>query len=275
MTPAFKQYRVGDLKRNPKNPGGGKRYDEQELLHLQKSLRQRQWMPIIVKEPEMYVLDGNRRLAAAQLGGIDTLSGIPVMHELTAAEINRLIAQLDIRHQPFSEIARGKLWLAIREENGWTNVQLAQDLGVSASLLTKVFGNLENSEEIQQMVEDGGLSLRDGYYLSRIEDVTERLRLAHEIAAGRVKAESVAGLVRKQKAPDNNATPPARVSRITCPLPSGVTVTISGHELSLDDAIEAAGELLKVMKKASQENLDGKTFSAVCARKAKTERDVP
>jgi len=86
MTPAFKQYRVGDLKRNPKNPGGGKRYEEQELRHLGKSLRQRQWMPIIVKEPEMYVLDGNRRLAAAQLGGIDTLSGIPVMHELTEDE---------------------------------------------------------------------------------------------------------------------------------------------------------------------------------------------
>jgi len=34
----------------------------------------------------MYVLDGNRRLAAAQLGGIDTLSGIPVMHELTEDE---------------------------------------------------------------------------------------------------------------------------------------------------------------------------------------------
>jgi ParB family transcriptional regulator, chromosome partitioning protein len=269
MTPALKEYRVGELKRNPNNPGGGKRYDDQELGHLGKRLRQRQWMPIIVKEPEMYVLDGNRRLAAAQLEGIETLFGIPVMHELTRVEINRLIAQLDIRHQPFSEIARGNLWLSIRDENGWSNAQLAEDLGVSASQLTKVFGNLDNPEEIQQMVENGSLSLRDGYYLSRIEDLAERLRMAHDVSAGRVRGESLVGRVRMQKGPDKSATPVVRVSRITCPLPSGVTVTISGCELSLDDAIGAASELLKEMKKASQDNLDGKTFSAVCARKAK------
>jgi hypothetical protein len=119
MTPAFKDYRVKDLKRNPKNPGGGKRYEEEELIPLGRSLRQRQWMPLIVKEPEKIVLEGNRRHAAAELDGIETLFGIPVTQEMTQAEINRMIAQLDLRHQPFSEIARGKLWLAIRQENHW------------------------------------------------------------------------------------------------------------------------------------------------------------
>lgn len=268
MAATFKEYRVQDLKRNPNNPGGS-RYDEPELRALGKSLRQRQWMPIIVKEPEMYTLEGNHRLDAAELEGIETLFGIPVTHELTPAEINRMIAQLDIRHQPFSEIARGKLWLTIREENGWTNAQLAEELGVSAGLLTKVFGNLDNPEEIQQLVEAGTLGLRDGYYLSRVEHVEDRLHLARELAAGRIQSDALVRLVRKQKQPDKSGKPAVRVSRIQCPLPSGVTITISGQELSLDDAIQATGALLKEMKKASQENLDGKTFAAVCAQKAK------
>jgi hypothetical protein len=269
MTPAFKPYRVKDLKRNPKNPGGGKRYEEQELRHLGRSLRVRQWMPIIVKEPELIVLDGNRRHATAELEGIDILFGIPVTQEITPAEINRLIAQLDLRHQPFSEIARGKLWLSIREDNRWTNAQLAEDLGISAGFLTKVLGNLENPEEIQGMVDDKVLTVGDGYYLSRIEDLTERTRLARELAAGRVKSDSLPARVRQQKRPGNSAEV-VRVDRIKCPLASGVTITISGKDLSLEDAIAAITELLKEMKAAaSRDNLDGKTFAAVCARKAK------
>jgi ParB-like chromosome segregation protein Spo0J len=237
MTPQIKNYRVRELKRNARNPGGGKRYEETELRQLAKSLRQRQWMPLIVKEPEFLVLDGNRRTAAAELDGMETLFGIPVTHELTPGEINRMIAQLDIRHQHFSEIARGKLWLTIRDENGWTNAQLADDLGVSASLLTKVFGNLDNPEEIQGLVEEGLLSVRDGYHLSRIADVIERLRIAREVVAGKVKPDDLAGLLRRQKQADK---PTVKTSRLKIELASGVTVLFTAKDsIDLEQAIEA------------------------------------
>ena len=269
MTPQIKNYRVQNLKRNAANPGGAKRYEETELRHLAESLRKRQWMPIIVQEPELLIHDGNRRHAAAELGGIETLFGIPVTHELTPAEINRMIAQLDIRHQQFSEIARGKLWRAIRDENGWTNTQTAEDLGVSPSLLTKVFANLDNPEEIQGLVEEGLLSVRDGYQLSRIADMSERLRIAREVVAGKVKPDDLAGLIRRRKQTDKPATPSVHVSRIKCPLPSGATVQVSGEGVSLDDAIEAAQEWIKEAKKASEQGLDAKTFQAVMRDKAK------
>jgi hypothetical protein len=267
MTPAFKEYRVKDLKRNPKNPDG-KRFDESELRPLGKSLRARQWIPLIVQEPALVVLDGNRRLAAAELEGIETLFGIPVTHELSPKEINRLIAQLDIRHQPFSEIARGRLWLAIRDENGWTNAQLADDLGVSAGLLTKVFGNLDNPEAIQQLVDDGRLGVNDGYHLSRIEDVAERLRIALELAEGRLTSDGVAEMVRKPRAASNGRKPPSRPSRIKCPLTaSKATVTISGPGLSLADALAAARELLNEIKAALAAGYDAKTFQLALANK--------
>jgi ParB family chromosome partitioning protein len=269
MTPAIKEYRVAELKKNPKNPGSGKRQDEAEIRSLAASLRQRQWMPIIVREPELIVLDGNRRLAAAPLAGIETLFGIPVTQELAPKEINRLIAQLDIRHEAFGNRARGQLWRTIREENGWTNLQLAEELGVSAGLLTKVFGNLDNPEEIQRLVEAGTLGLRDGYYLSRIEDIAERLRIAQELAAGRLKPDGLPAMVRKGRQPGNGQQPVVRACRINCPLPSGVNITVSGEGLSLDELIESLGEAQKEAKKARDQGLDAKTFSAVMRDKAK------
>jgi ParB family chromosome partitioning protein len=272
MTPTFKEYRVQALKPNPNNPRGN-RYDEHELRALAKSLRQRQWMPIVVQEPLAVVLDGNRRVAAAELDGIETLFGIPVTNELTPKEINRMIAQLDLRHQSFSEIARGKLWLSIREENSWNNAQLAEELGVSAGLLTLVFGTVANPDEIQQMVEDDVCTLRDGYHLSRIEDVNERLRIARELAAGRVTHHGLALMVRKPKQSKNGHQPERRVNRIACPLASGVTVTISGEGLSLDDGINALAEVLKLAKKACDEGHDGKSFEKFMKTKTKVQAE--
>ena len=54
-----------------------------------------------------------------------------------------------------------------------------------------------------------------------------------------------------------------------CPLPSGTTVMVKGHELTLDDAIQTLTDLLKAMKKASEEGIDGKTFARMCADKAR------
>jgi len=60
-----------------------------------------------------------------------------------------------------------------------------------------------------------------------------------------------------------------RVKRIACPLPSGVSIVVSGEELSLDDLIEALGEAQKEAKKAREQGLDAKTFRAVMKDKAK------
>jgi hypothetical protein len=73
----------------------------------------------------------------------------------------------------------------------------------------------------------------------------------------------------RQKPRDGQQTPEIKVCSIRCPLPSGTTVTIKGHEMTLEDAINALAELLKAMKKASEEGLDGSTFARICRDKAK------
>ncbi len=46
-------------------------------------------------------------------------------------------------------------------------------------------------------------------------------------------------------------------------------MVIKGSEISLLDAINALTGLLKAMKKASDDGIDGSTFSRVCRDKAK------
>lgn len=59
------------------------------------------------------------------------------------------------------------------------------------------------------------------------------------------------------------------MKRIACPLPSGISVTVSGAELSLDELIDALGEAQKQAKKAREDGLDAKTFTAVLKDKAR------
>ena len=60
-----------------------------------------------------------------------------------------------------------------------------------------------------------------------------------------------------------------RVKRIVCPLPTGISITLTGDELSLDESIEALGEAIREMKRARELGYTAKTFSAAMKDKAK------
>jgi hypothetical protein len=66
-----------------------------------------------------------------------------------------------------------------------------------------------------------------------------------------------------------NGTPTVKLSRIKIELASGVSVTFAGGELSLDEAIEAASEAHKLMKKGQEQGLTAKTIQKVSADRAK------
>ena len=50
-----------------------------------------------------------------------------------------------------------------------------------------------------------------------------------------------------------------RASKIKVPLVSGPVVTVSGDEITLEEAIEAAGEAVKQMRAAVAKGLNAKT----------------
>ena len=117
---------------------------------------------------------------------------------------------------------------------------------------------------MQQALEDGRIGITAAYEISRAA-VAEQVELLHLKLTG-TSRDGLAERVRKQK---RNSVSQAWIKRIACPLPSGATVVVSGEELSLDDIIEALGEAHKEARKAREQRLDAKTFSAVMRDKAK------
>jgi hypothetical protein len=117
---------------------------------------------------------------------------------------------------------------------------------------------------VQQALEAGRIGITAAYEISRVpaEQQGELLRLK----LSGTSRDGLAEHVRKQR---RDATPQVRVKRIACPLPSGVSIVASGEDLSLDDLIEALGEAQKEARRAREQGLDAKTFSAVMKDKSK------
>ncbi|MEO2092202.1 MAG: hypothetical protein ABGY75_22325, partial [Gemmataceae bacterium] len=106
-----------------------------------------------------------------------------------------------------------------------------------------------------------------------ITTVYEIAKAPHEAQARLLQmslaGESRDGLARHIRTAKKQAAPQIRVKRIVCPLPSGVSVTVAGSELSLDELIDALGEAQKQARKARDDGLDAKTFTAVLKDKAR------
>ena len=105
------------------------------------------------------------------------------------------------------------------------------------------------------------------------------LRLLRHLEGGRegtaspACAEAGRGQPRRHRAAGPQGTKrhatTVRLARCKLSLASGVNVTVSGEQLSLDDLIEARAKAQKEAKKARDQSLDVKTFQAVMRDKSK------
>jgi hypothetical protein len=78
-------------------------------------------------------------------------------------------------------------------------------------------------------------------------------------------------LVRRHRKPkaDAPAADTSKVTRIRITLPSGVTVVLSGKDLSLEAAAQAARDAEKLIEKGRKEGLSAKTISKVSVERSK------
>lgn len=216
------------------------------------------------KGDQFVLCDGGNRLYGAELNGIKELSAIDLGKEPSSQELLLAQASIDIHRQHLSPLERARLWGRMCKEFGCTAKKLAEMLHVSEAVVSRALALLELPEDIQQQIDEGTLDARRGYLLTQESDPARQRELATEATA--LSRDELAKRVRKPKQSD---TPQVRMKRILCPLPSGVSITVSGADLSLDDFIESLAEAQKEARKARDQSLDAKTFSAVMRDKAK------
>jgi len=239
-------------------------FDEAELRQLGESLKVKQLQPVLAR-PDGTLIAGERRFRAASLVGLAELLVVISEEPLTESQL-RIFQLTENLHR--ADLRDSEKWRAceelVRLNPGWANRDLAAHLKLGESTVTKYLSPSRCIPEVQQALEAGRIGVTAVYEISRAPADQQAALLQLKLSG--TSRDGLADRVRKQR---NQSVPQVRVKRIACPLPSGASVVVSGEKLSLDDLIEALGDAQKEARKAREQGLDAKTFSAVMKDKAK------
>jgi len=226
-----------------------------------------QQVPIIgyYRDDRFIVVDGGCRVEGMKMNGLTEVLAHDLGKEPSELDLKTAQFCIDIHKQHLPPMDRARLIDDLLKVRGCTGRELARDMSVSESTITNHRHLLNLTPELQEKVNSGTLDWTKAIYIGREPDPARQQELA-TLAATMSRDELAASCRKKQQNSKSTAT--AKLNRIHCPMPLG-TITISGQGLTLEDAIKVLVELLKLMREASKDNLDAKTFSAVCAQKAK------
>jgi ParB family chromosome partitioning protein len=244
-------------------------FDHDALVQLGKSLRRRQWHPVLAR-PDGTLIDGERRVRAAKLEGLESLDTIVVDAELSRSEV-RLAQAATAMHR--ADLTAGEKYelcyelLQLRPD--WQAKDLAEHLCIDPSMVTRIMAASKTIPAVRQALKEGKLSTTDVYAISKVPEAEQPALLEAKLnGASRDALEERAKATRRKA---TAATEP-RVSSMRIPLASGICVTVSGKSLSLDDVVEASAELAKEARKARDQYHDAKTWLAVMRDKARTDQ---
>ncbi|MAT50224.1 MAG: hypothetical protein CMK32_03455 [Porticoccaceae bacterium] len=239
-------------------------FDEAELRQLGESLKVKQLQPVLAR-PDGMLIAGERRLRAAKIVGLKELLAVVSDEPMSESEL-RIFQLTENVHR--ADLKDAEKWHACEEllrlNPQWSNKDLASHLKLSEGTVSKYLAAGKAVPEVQQALEAGEIGITAVYEISRAASEKQAELLA--LKRNGTSRDDLASHVRRQKQDD---APQVRMKRILCPLASGVSITVSGNELSLDDLIEALGDAQKEARKAREQGLDAKTFSAVMKDKAK------
>lgn len=244
-----------------------KHFDEGDLLSLGNSMKSLGQLQPVGAKPDGTLLWGERRYRAAQLVGMKELQVIITDRQLSDTEI-RLIQLTENMHR--AELTGHEKHLACAElmamNPTWQMKDLANHLHLDPSMVTRLLSPGKCIPAVQEALADGKLGVSDCYSISKLPEPEQAAMLALKLSGASRDAIEQAG--RKTR---NVGKQAVRVARIKCPM-SRAVVQISGADISLDEAIDAAQEWVKEAKKASEQGLCAKTFERLCRDKAKKEK---
>jgi ParB family chromosome partitioning protein len=253
------------FKLDPNQPR--KHFNEADLRHLGESLKVKHLQPVLC-QPDGTIIAGERRYRAAMLVGLETLEVKIADEQLSDSQ--RRLWQLTENIQR-KNLTGYEMWMGCAElmcmNPGWEMKSLAEALKLDPSSVTRILSPSRCTAAWQEALKDGRVGISDCYAASKLPEKDQAEMLALKRSGASRDAIEQAG--RKKR---TGNTPTVKVSRLKVPLPSGVTVQISGLAITLDDAIEATQDALKAMKKAREEGLDSKTAQAVFRGKSEKSR---
>lgn len=245
-------------------PQARKRFEEKELRQLGESLKARQLQPLVCL-PDGTIIAGERRYRAALLVGMTDLEVKIIDDPVTEAECKQLQFTENMQRQDLTghEQWQGCLEL-LRLNPGWTQKDLAEQLHIDPSMVIRLLSPSKCIESVQAALAEGRIGISDCYAISRLGQAEQAAALAMKLNGA--SRDQLARHARRQKRGDK---PNVRTGRVKCELGGNLSIVIAGKALGLDEVIEALGLAHKEARKARDQNLDVKTWSAVLRDRAR------
>jgi hypothetical protein len=147
--------------------------------------------------------------------------------------------------------------------SGWLAKDLAEHLHIDRSMVTRLLSPSKCIPAWQEALKERKVGITDVYAASKRPETEQADLLAMKLSGSSRDAIEKAGRNKR------TATPPVKANKLNCLLPSGMQVMISGKSVSLDEAIEALADVLKSARKAREDGLTAKSWTAAMKDKAR------
>jgi len=216
-------------------------FDEAALGRLAESLRTRgQIQPITVRwveERGQYVIVcGERRWRAASLAGLPTMQCIVQDKPIPAGDLLALQLVENLLREDLKPIEQARAYRALMDAHGWTVSQVARELAVDHSNVSRALALLNLPAAVQEQVEQGTLPPATAYEVSKLDDPAAQAEVAAQVVAqGLSRAEAVevvhrARVARSDKGRGGKARPTKLPAERTIKTPVGLKVSVTGRK---------------------------------------------
>jgi ParB/RepB/Spo0J family partition protein len=213
------------------------------------------------------VLYGHRRVKAALLVGLETLTARIYEEAPTESEINLIQLAENIHRVDLpvydKYMSCGDL---LRLNPGWQLKDLAERLHLDATSVTRIMSVGKCIPPVVEALREGRINAAQQYAISKALDEAAQAE-ALMLALNGHSREKLDSVIRKARTV--RETPEESVGRCRLPLKSGTCITVAGSGLTLEAVSEALAQVLDSVKKAIKEGLDIKTAARVFADRAK------
>lgn len=200
--PGFGTLEIDQVIPDPEQPRTD--YSQDTLNRLAESIRAHgQLAPIRVRWSDnlakWVIVAGERRWRATKLAGLPTIECHFHTGELTRSEVLEQQLIENLLREDLKPVEEARAYASLMELNGWNGKQLAQQLHVPSSQVSRALALLRLPEDIRRRVDVGEISARTAYELSKLEDDPQQPLLADRLMAGHFTHEEAARLVRQRR----------------------------------------------------------------------------
>lgn len=196
------------------NPNQPRRlFDQESISELAESIKQYGLIqPITVRQIsdlEYELIAGERRLRACIMAGITVIKAIVI----TASESDSaLIAMIEnLQREDLNYFDEAIAYKRILHDHGYTQEELAKQLGKNQSTIANKIRLLRLSDEVKQFALDHGLSERHSRALLRLVDEKEQLRVAKLAVDNSLSVKQTEGIVEQRADKIANSSPSNKV----------------------------------------------------------------